>query len=239
MADFLQDDILTLSEVAEYLKVSEKTMLKMVNGGEIPAAKIGNQWRFSKVLVNDWLVSKMEVLPQNDLSMLIEREYDYVPLSRLLSEEAIVLNMASTDRDGAIRELARRAFDLKLVEDMEEYAVRLIQREDMISTALGNGIALPHLRTHTKGFAAGPRILIGVSAGGIDFNSHDNEKTHLFFLIVSDSEAVHLRIMAKLARILRNTTKVERLRTLSSAAEFMAFFIEEEKHLNFTDAQHR
>ncbi|MBN2509689.1 MAG: PTS sugar transporter subunit IIA [Spirochaetales bacterium] len=234
MEGFLQDDILTLSELAEYLKVSEKTMLKMVNAGEIPAAKIGNQWRFSRAIINDWLVSKMEVVPQNDLSMLIEGELDFVPLSRLLSKDGVILDMKAGDRDSALARLAGKAFELSLVADEQELTRLLIQREDMMSTALDNGIALPHVRTLRKGFAAGPGIIIGMSGKGINFNLADQKKTFLFFLIVSDSEAVHLRIMAKLARILRNTQKVEHLRSFKRADEFIGFFIEEEKRLNFT-----
>ena len=84
----------------------------MVRNKEIPCAKIANQWRFSKGTLNDWLTSKMEVIPQNDLSRLIESEYDSVPLSRLMDEQDILLDLKSKDREGVIRELAERAFQL-------------------------------------------------------------------------------------------------------------------------------
>ena len=235
MADIAHDDILTLSEVAEYLKISEKTLLKMVNSGEIPSAKIGNQWRFSRAMINDWLISKMKVLPQNDLSLLIEREYDFVPLSRLIAENAIIMDMKSTGRDSAVRELAESAFANNLISDKEEYAARLIEREEMTSTALGRGIALPHLRKMSSELASSPSILIGISRNGVDFNSHDTKKTHLFFCIISDSEVVHLRIMARLARILRNEGIVETFMHFVKPKEFTAFFIERENEQIFGD----
>jgi PTS system nitrogen regulatory IIA component len=84
------NDVLTLAEVAAYLKLSEKTLQKMVKNQEIPCAKVGSQWRFSKTVIDDWLRAQMRVIPQNDLSRLIEDEYDFVPLSRLFGEDSLI-----------------------------------------------------------------------------------------------------------------------------------------------------
>lgn len=225
------DPILTLSELSAYLKLSEKTLQKMIKNSEIPCTKIANQWRFSRPMINDWLTSKMEVIPKNDLSRLIEREYDIVPLSRLLDEDAMIMNLQSDSKIGILTELAEKAIENKLISDKESLITKLIEREELTSTAIGNGMALPHLRKPTNEIINEPKIIIGISRKGIDYNSTDNELTHLFFLILSDSEIVHLRILSKLSKILRNREAVEKLRNIDKKTDFIRFFIDAEKDL--------
>lgn len=223
------DTILTLAEVSKYLKLSEKTLQKMIKNNEIPCTKIANQWRFSRTMVDDWLRSKMEVIPKNDLSRLIEKEYDYVPLSRLIDEESMIMDLKSTDKIGVLTELAQKAFDNKLISDKEYLIYKLIEREELTSTAIGNGIALPHLRRPSNKVINEPKIVIGISNYGVDYSSSDGKPTHIFFLILSDSEVVHLRILSKISRILREKETLKKLRTFSTAKEFIRFFIEREK----------
>ncbi|MBN2658483.1 MAG: PTS sugar transporter subunit IIA [Spirochaetales bacterium] len=223
------DTVMTLSEVASYLKLSEKTLLKMVRNGEIPCAKIANQWRFSRAMVDDWLRGKMEVVPKNDLSRLIEKEFDYMPLSRLIDEDSIVLELKSKDRAGVLDELAEVAFRNKLILDKETLMRKLNEREDLISTAIGNGIAIPHLRKPSAAIISEPKIVIGVSPSGVDFKSPDGKPTRLFFLILSDSEVVHLRILSRLASILRNNEHLERINSFTSKEDFLKFFINDDR----------
>ncbi|MBB6481399.1 PTS sugar transporter subunit IIA [Spirochaeta isovalerica] len=223
------DEVLTLSEVASYLKLSEKTLLKMVKNGEIPCAKIANQWRFSRPMVDDWLRGKMEVVPKNDLSRLIEREFDYMPLSRLIDEDSIVLELKSVDRAGVIDELAEVAYNNKLILDKDTLTKKLNEREDLISTAIGNGIAIPHLRKPSAAIISEPKIVIGVSPRGVDFKSPDGKPTKLFFLILSDSEVVHLRILSRLAAILRINNHLEQMNNFRSKEDFLKFFINDDR----------
>jgi len=227
------DDVMTLSEVSKYLKLSEKTLLKMIRNKEIPGAKIANQWRFSRAMIDDWLRSQMEVLPKNDLSRLIEKEYDYIPLSRLFDEKAMIMDLESDNKIGVLTELARISLDNHFISDKEYLIYKLIEREDLTSTAIGNGIALPHLRKPSSQVINEPKIVIGISRKGIDYNSFDGHPTHLFFLILSDSEVVHLRILSKLSRVLRDREALEKIKSFTKKEEFLRFFIEVEKE-NFS-----
>ena len=225
----LGDEILTLAEVAEYLKLSDKTVLKMVKNQEIPCAKIANQWRFSRGTLNDWLTSKMEVIPQNDLSRLIESEYDSVPLSRLMDEENILLDLKSKDSEGVIRELAEQAHNSQLISDKEQFIKKLLEREELTSTSIGSGVAIPHLRQASSDVVKEAKIIIGLSTKGVDFASYDGEPTHLFFLLVSDSEVVHLRLLSKLSRILREDGAIDELKKINSKDGFIQYFVSKER----------
>ncbi len=223
------DQILTLNEVSKYLKLSTKTLQKMVKNKEIPCTKIANQWRFSKPMIDDWLRIKMEVIPKNDLSRLIEKEYDYIPLSRLIDEDSMIMNLESDNKIGVLSELAQKAFDNKLISDKEYLIYKLIEREKLISTAIGNGIALPHLRKPSDEIINEPKIVIGISGEGINYDSSDGKPTHIFFLILSDSEVVHLRILSKIASVLRNQEAIIKLQQFTTKEEFISFFLEIEK----------
>ena len=171
----------------------------------------------------------MEVIPQNDLSRLIEREMDFIPLSRLIDERYMIMDLMSNDKQGVLSELAQISLDNHLISDREDLISKLMEREGLTSTAVGNGIALPHLRTPSNEIINEPSIVIGISRKGIDYDSTDGMPTHLFFLILSDSEVVHLRILSKLSSILREQKSLKRLNKLSKKEDFLKFFMEIEK----------
>jgi PTS system nitrogen regulatory IIA component len=225
----MNNEVLTLAEVAEYLKLSDKTILKMIKNHEIPCAKIANQWRFSKPVLNDWLTAKMEVIPQNDLSRLIEKEYDFIPLSRLIDQENIILPLKAATQEEVIREMAERAFASHLISDKEYFIRKLMEREELISTSIGSGVAIPHIREASSKVVREAKIIIGVSDNGIDFSSFDGELTHLFFLLISDSEVVHLRILSKISQVFRREGAIETLRGIKNKSGFVQYFIQAER----------
>ena len=69
-----KDEILTLTEIAGYLKVSEKTILRMVQSGQFPGVKVSNQWRFVRAIVDDWLSARMHSAPTTSLLEVVGTE---------------------------------------------------------------------------------------------------------------------------------------------------------------------
>lgn len=224
-------DILTLQEVAELLQLSDKTILKMVKNNEIPCAKIANQWRFSKSMLNDWITAKMSVIPQNDFSRLVETEFDFIPLSRLIDQDSIITNLKGTTPEEVVKELAEQAYKRDFVADKDKFIEKLLEREKLTSTSIGQGVALPHLRKPCETMVTEPKIIIGMSKKGIDFASLDGEKTTLFFLLLSDSEVVHLRILSKLTQILTLENVIEEIKSLKNPEDFIQFFIKKEQEI--------
>jgi len=199
-----QDRILTLSEVAKYLKLAERTVLRMAHRGEIPCAKVASQWRFVQSVIDDWLISKMKVVPKNDLSAVIESRQSLVPLSRLMQEDFIVPQMLPGAKEQVLRQLIQPLVQEKLVQDAEAFIKKLMKREHIVSTGIGAGIAVPHLRNPRDNPEGGPYLVVGICSEGTDFKALDGQKTHLFFLLCTDSITVHLRVLARLNAILRD-----------------------------------
>lgn len=228
--DSPNNDILTLSEVAQYLKVAEKTVLRMIHRNEIPCAKIGNQWRFQKSLIDRWLHGQMQARPADgSLATLMEESPLYVRLSRLIRPEYVVLGIKPDTKEGVLAQLIGPLERQGLIHDRSLFLSGLIKRERMVSTAVGHGVAFPHLRNPGDNPITGPALIVGVCPDGTQFDSPDGEKTHLFFIPSTDNEVVHLRILSQLSRTVRRPGVVERLRSAPSAEAVTAVFLAAER----------
>lgn len=223
------DGIMTLGEVASYLRVSEKTVLRMIRDNRIPCAKVAGRWRFIRTVIDDWLLSKMRVMPQNDLGKMVERDYDSVPLSRLIRPDFILLDLKPGTKQEVIEQLAQPFIAHQIVSDKNDFIRRLLGREKMVSTGVGRGIAIPHVRRPGDNRPGGPLLCIGICPDGTDFEALDGKATRLFFLIYTDSEVVHLRVMAKLTAILREDDVVKNIINSKSADEIVALLLQQEQ----------
>jgi PTS system nitrogen regulatory IIA component len=216
---------MTLPEVAAYLRLAEKTVLRMVHKGQIPCAKVASQWRFLRSMIDDWLVAKMRVVPQNDMARLIESSPEAVPLSRLLNEQYVVLGIRPGSKEEVLRQLVRPLLSSQFIDREKPFVDKLLERERIVSTAVSRGVAIPHLRNPQENPGGGPVLIVGICADGTDYEAPDGEKTHLFFLLSTDSEVVHLRVLAKVNRIVRRKQVMARLVGAGSPAEVMQILI--------------
>ncbi len=231
MSDTVDNEIMTLSEVASYLKIAEKTVSRMITRGEIPCTKVASQWRFMKSMIDDWLISRMNVVPQNDLAKILENPEGLIPFTRLTSEELILDNLKPGSKKDILSQLIVPLVNQEIIEDADDFLRKLLTREKMVTTGIGRGVAIPHLRHPKENPGGGPRMVVGICKAGTDYESMDGKLTHLFFLLVSDSEVVHLRVLAKLNQILREADFVARL-TNAKKTDVLPILVEGEKLFN-------
>ena len=184
--------IMTLAEMADYLKVAKRALTKMAERGDIPATKVVSQWRFMRSVVDDWLITRMKTLPDRELENLIDSEKLPVPLSALLRPELIRLDIEDMGVERILQLLADLLVRQNLLNSSRDFVDKLVEREEMVSTAIFPGIAIPHARKPEECPVSDPRLVIGVSPGGADFNSLDGQSTHLFCLICANQVILHL-----------------------------------------------
>ena len=96
---------------------------------------------------------------------------------------------------------------------------KLLEREEMVSTAIFPGIAIPHPRKPDECPVAEPRIVLGISSAGVDFDSLDGQPTYALFLIFANRVEVHLKVLAELTMLFRQSGLVGGLREARSGAE--------------------
>jgi len=123
-------------------------------------------------------------------------------ISEMLPRSAIVLNLRSTEKFEAINELVRPLVAAGAITEETEFVSAIARRENMESTGIGLGVAIPHARTRA---VASIVLAFGRSDSGVDFNSLDGKPSHLVFLIAAPEEkkTEYIMTLARLSKLLR------------------------------------
>ncbi|MDB4304001.1 PTS sugar transporter subunit IIA [Desulfosarcina sp.] len=230
MAD--KNKIMTTRELAQYIKLNEKTVIKMAQTGKLPGVKISNKWRFHLSAIDDYLQNTVVKMPDDDLDMIIKTAEHIIPMSRLTGAALINLDLKATTKAQVLDELTQIAFEANILSEAKEFRQLLGEREAMLSTALGKGVAIPHPRDPQEGMFKRPHIIIGRSKKGVEFHAPDDEKVHVFFVSCATNEYGHLRLLAKVSKLLHVPGMHERLLAVKSNEELIKIFIElEQAHL--------
>lgn len=171
----IDDDILTIEEVAKYLRVSERTVYDWAQKGEIPSGKIGTVWRFKKSEIEKWVNDRLSM---NRMTP----QFASVQLENIISPDRIVFINHSTKRD-ALLALADNISKAPQVKNRQELASEILKREELMSTAIGRGIAIPHVRLSSVTDLV---VSVGISQCDIiDFQTLDDQPVRLLFMIAA------------------------------------------------------
>ncbi len=127
-----------------------------------------------------------------------------------------------------IEELAARAYTNGWLVDKPWFVGAVVERESLSSTAMDGGVAFLHTRAKDKGKIGRPFIVVGRSWEGIAFGAPDGNPTYLFFLLGLKYDRLHLPILGRLARALRNPATIAKLRALSSPDQVRALLLKED-----------
>lgn len=214
------NEIMTISEVAVYLQLAERTVLRMAQRGEIPAAKVASQWRFIRPLVREWLVGRMQS-PLEDFKLGPGARRPILPLNEVLHPELMTFNLKPGPKESILRQLAAPLADKNFASDPSRLLSSLIDRERLMTTAVGHGFAIPHPRRPMGGMFPEPAIALGICPEGTDFQAIDDQLVHVFFLVCATRDELHLQLMANIAWFVRQEGVIAKLARMSSPQEVM------------------
>jgi nitrogen PTS system EIIA component len=228
----MEDRLMTIKQVASYLNVNERTLLKLVQDGAIPGVKVGNQWRFRKAMIDTWLDDQMlGITPR-----YVEPTTSNVPrrmltLASCFEPSHILPELSGKTKTAVIVELAAHAQELGLVRDETWFVGALIKRENVMPSAMGNGLAFLHtLRRHPEQISK-PFMVLGRSRPGVDFDALDNKPTHLFFVLGLRYDELHLPWLAKLVQMLMQPGVVPALMDAGDSATLYEHLTDAERKL--------
>lgn len=225
----MEDEILTVKEVAEYLKMNPRTVYKLAQDGQIPGVKIASQWRFKKSLVNEWLELEMRRFPSRQLERLEEDHGARVPnVSDLLSERTVSTELRSRTKHDVLKELVELSLGSGRVKASDALLTAIRRREELCSTGIEKGVAVPHPRPALTGMIEEPVVAFGLSKRGIDFGSLDGKPTHLFFLLCAPNDSSQLKVLARLSRLLRDEHLREALKSATRPEEVIGILAAKE-----------
>lgn len=148
-------------------------------------------------------------------------------ITEILTPDLVVPNLRGAIKSDILRELAGCLAARFPAIEVNVLAAVLAERERLGSTAIGDGIAIPHgkIKGATKIVGA-----FGRKVGGVDFDSLDGGLTHLFFVLIApeDSTSLHLKALARVSRLLKDNAFRERLLAAADADDIYSLIVEED-----------
>lgn len=137
--------------------------------------------------------------------MILEGESRAMKLSELIDEDTLLPELKARDKKEVLEELVDALVRREPSIDKKALVKVLLERERLGSTGIGDGVAIPHGKFHG---ITHPILTLGRSRKGIDFESMDGEPAFLFFLLVApeNSASIHLKALARIAKILKNSS---------------------------------
>jgi PTS system nitrogen regulatory IIA component len=234
MSSKTEDRLLTARELATYMQMSERTVLKLAGDGELPGVKIAGQWRFKREVVDEWLLERMGGVSSDDHAAIDPSaipDGTRVPLSDLLDVESVVADIGKADRAQAIEVLVQRAFERAFITDKPWFIGAIVERESLASTAMDGGVAFLHTRQQSASKIARPFIIAGRSWQGVDFGALDGKPTFLFFLLGLKYDRLHLPVLGRLARLIKTTPILTKLRAAPTPQRIRDLLLQEDNRL--------
>lgn len=151
-----------------------------------------------------------------------------INLSSLLKENLIELELKGTDKIEIIDELVDIISRSGKIRNRKTLADGIAEREKLGSTAIGNGVAVPHAKIDGMKQTI---LALGRSQDGVNFNALDGEKTHLFFMLISPKEDIgaHLKILAKISHLIKDRFMVGLFRKAKTKKEVLSIISNLEK----------
>lgn len=220
----MSSDDFDVNALASYLHISPTQAQKMAERGTLPARRVAGQWRFSTSEVHHWLEDRIGVADDEDLDHVegVLRRAGHVEslrISELIPAGGIAVPLAARTKMSVIAEMAELAERAGLLWDKEKMIEAVKARESLHPTALESGVALLHPRRPLPQILAQPLVTLGVTGQGIPFGESHGQLTDIFFLIGSTDDAGHLRILARLSRLISKDGFLTALRASRSDGE--------------------
>jgi nitrogen PTS system EIIA component len=189
---------LTVQDVAKLLNVSQKTIYRWITQGSLPAYRVNDQYRFSRAELLEWATGRrINVAPE--IFQEIESSSIATPaLVDALQAGGIFYRIVASDRESALRAIVDQA---RLPDEVDrEFLYRvLLAREQLATTAVGGGIAFPHVRNPVVPHITRPSVSLCFLEKAIDYGALDGKPVHAFFTIMSPTVRAQLELMSKLA----------------------------------------
>jgi fructose-specific phosphotransferase system IIA component len=151
-----------------------------------------------------------------------------VRLSNLIRKDLIVKEVKAKSRDEIIKEIVEFLKKKDLIGNEKELIQKLIERENQATTAVADGIAIPHCKSKNL---EEPIIAIAVSKEGVDFNSTNKKPTHVFFFLITpeNQPTRHLQILALIAHLAKKGLSIaKRILNTKNEQEILEIIKEEE-----------
>jgi len=194
---------LSVKDAARLLSVSEKTIYRWIKQDIVPAYKVHESYRFNRAELLEWATSRrMGISPE----FFAEPEAESLPLpslSEALEVGGVFYRIEGRTRDDALVDVVAH---LRLPDEVDRDHLRrvLIAREELASTGIGAGIAIPHPRNPVLLHVTRPTVTLCFLENPVDFKSLDGQPVRVLFTLISPTLRFHLHLLSLLGFVLKD-----------------------------------
>ena len=192
---------LGVQDVARILSVSEKSIYRWIQQGQLPAYKVNDQYRFNRAELLEW-ANAQKINVSAEIFKEPDAAAELMPdLADSIEAGGIFYGVAGSDKESVLRSVVAI---MKLPPDMDrDFLLRvLLAREAMASTGIGEGVAIPHVRNPIVLSVNHPAICLCFLEKPVDFGAIDDQPVHTLFTLVTPTVRVHLYLLSRLASAL-------------------------------------
>ena len=194
---------LNVRETAKILNVSEKTVYRWIQERSLPAYRVNEQYRLHWSEVLDWATSQKIKVPAGAFPKSDSKDGLLVGLGEALQAGGIFYDVGGSDKETALQSIVAV---LRLPEEVDREFLNqvLLAREALGSTAIGDGIAIPHVRNPVVLHVAKPTITLCFLEKPVDFGAMDGKPVQALFCLISPTIRAHLHLLSRIAFALRD-----------------------------------
>jgi len=229
-----------IDNLAVYLHLRPQQVAKLAGRGKLPGRKVAGQWRFSRAEIHHWLERQIGLSDEMELvevEGLLERaspvdhEKD-ISIAELLPRQTVAVPLEARTRSSVVRSMVKLAAGTGWLWDPDKMIQAVLSREQMHPTALDNGVALLHPRRPMASILGQAFLALGRTVTGIPFGGSNGALTDVYFLICSIDDRSHLRVLARLSRLITSPGFLDAIRQASDAAAICQLIVETEADLS-------
>lgn len=192
---------LGVQDVARILSVSEKSIYRWIQQGQLPAYKVNDQYRFNRAELLEW-ANAQKINVSAEIFQEPDAATELMPdLADAIEAGGIFYGVAGDDKESVLRSVVAV---MKLPPEMDrDFLLQvLLAREAMASTGIGEGVAIPHVRNPIVLSVRHPAICLCFLEKPVEFGAIDNDPVHTLFTLVTPTVKVHLYLLSRLASAL-------------------------------------
>jgi PTS system nitrogen regulatory IIA component len=230
---------LNIREAAKLLNATPGCLYRWIREQELPAHRVHDHYRFNRTELLEWAMArKISVSPRLFDSSSAPVRPQALVLTRALESGGIINDLPGSDLGTVIKELVNR---LSLPQGMDRaFLLRmLIAREQLGSTGIGDGIAIPHVRNPIVLHVRAPMVTLAFLRQPVDFHAVDGKPVSILFTLVSPTVRVHLTLLSRLAFTLQDPALRQALRRQASSDAILGHIARIETQLALSEPSAR
>ena len=214
---------LGVRDVAKLFKVSEQTIYRWLKEKDIPAYKVYDQYHFNRAEILEWATANKMGVSHEIFNEPLDSAIAEPKLTDALMKGGIHYRVAGSDKESVLRS-AVHTMQLPEKVDKEFLLKVILAREELGSTAVGDGIALPHARNPLVFNIPFTVVSLCFLETAIDFGAMDGKPVYCLFTLITPTVRIHLQMLSQLAFILRDPKVQNLLQTQGPQEEILHEF---------------